>query len=920
MSTKEKGYDKEAVDVLQETIRRGYGLPRAYFDLDVKRATEKKDISMALNLKQLAGSLFEDFYVGLDTVRDSNTVSNIEQTLKEPLTPYRKILFSGSPGAGKTTELIKLCIKLMDDFNVIVFSASNRIKIDEVTTKPLLLETMRNVLNYLFVNDIGNTGSWSPLSSTLSYLIPDYFKKNKKYLESGDRKDLVEIRDKSDSSTPLTRLAKLLGSSDVLPSEKKKPYLTDLVFHLNHIFNHLKTETGNDVLIIIDSLEKVPSKCLRDFYLNGASYIRDLNCKMVLTFPVEFVFHPAYTDIESLFGEPWVLPTIKVKNLKGKEYQPGVAGLNEILNRRMDLSLFENHCYKNAIIYSGGSIPQLFHIIQKAALTETTDIIRESSMRQSIEHHEYKFSSKIQPQEDSSNIGFEDYMDILVNIYDGNKVAPTQNFVLLDLIRMGAVMKYFGDRYYDTHPLLDNFIKSHEKIEVTDIEYTENNAPDLLKETANGYLKDVEIRDFFCIKKMNLADLDDKKEIYFVGENGDGKTILLQAILLALKGDRNVGEIVNFTKQNTWNTYDLTATDHAGAVYRFSKNESVREQIGRDVFAYGVHRSKNDSDKADEYGYLTLFEEDQYLNNPVKWLQYLHHKEAAGETPPIDLQLAKDMLRSILNENVTIDVTPDAVTFKERETAVNFSQLADGYKSVIIWVCDLLERLSKNQPGAKSSKDFKGIVLLDEIEIFLHPKWKYKIVRNLRDWFPEIQFIFTTHSSTIILGASKDAVFYKLYKEDGLTQVSKPLSKISNLMLNAVITSPLFDLESAQAYSFEEEIPERLEAGVFKNELLDKVGEEDQAFLKKLYKKSKDDSGAYFVLKKEPNEKEMNRLHAVLIRAGLKEPLDTSSDYLYHKIHQAIEKRIATMNNVTEADVMSMVEEELDSFENSPGA
>ncbi|MCI0471702.1 MAG: AAA family ATPase, partial [Candidatus Aminicenantes bacterium] len=333
-------------------------------------------------------------------------------------------------------------------------------------------------------------------------------------------------------------------------------------------------------------------------------------------------------------------------------------------------------------------------------------------------------------------------------------------------------------------------------------------------------------------------------------------------------------------KQNPRDGYHLKAIDNADLVFMFSESNSTREHIAKNVFAYGVHRTRNDSDKADEYGYLTLFQEDQYLKNPVKWLQYLHHKEKAKEKPPIDLKAAINMLKSLLSQNVEISVTPDAVTFTERQTGVKFSQLADGYKSVITWACDLLERLSKNQPGAERTEDFKGIVLLDEIELFLHPRWKYKIVRDLRRWFPGIQFVFTTHSPTVILGASKDAVFYKLYKEDGVTKVSRPVSKISNLMLNAIITSPLFDLESAQAFGFAQDVPEQLESAVFKKEILDRiVDNSDRNFITGIYSKSRNgNGGTTYVLNDNLDLKKIDRLLKILIGIGFKEKLDTSSD------------------------------------------
>jgi len=49
------------------------------------------------------------------------------------------------------------------------------------------------------------------------------------------------------------------------------------------------------------------------------------------------------------------------------------------------------------------------------------------------------------------------------------------------------------------------------------------------------YLKSISIKDYFCIEDIQLDDLQAKKEIYIVGENGDGKTLFLQALTLALK-------------------------------------------------------------------------------------------------------------------------------------------------------------------------------------------------------------------------------------------------------------------------------------------------------------------------------------------------------------------------------------------------
>jgi hypothetical protein len=55
----------------------------------------------------------------------------------------------------------------------------------------------------------------------------------------------------------------------------------------------------------------------------------------------------------------------------------------------------------------------------------------------------------------------------------------------------------------------------------------------------------------------------------------------------------------------------------------------------------------------------------------------------------------------------------------------------------------------------------------------------------------------------VLLGASKDAVFYKVYKENGETKISESLNSIADLTANTILTSPLFGLESAVSKAFD---------------------------------------------------------------------------------------------------------------------
>jgi len=301
----------------------------------------------------------------------------------------------------------------------------------------------------------------------------------------------------------------------------------------------------------------------------------------------------------------------------------------------------------------------------------------------------------------------------------------------------------------------------------------------------SAYLDAIKIKNYFSIKNIEIIDLKEKKEIYFIGENGDGKTILLQAILLALKKEYS-GNIIEHIR--TMSELDLAIKDEYSNEY--SKNINIKN-----VFAYGINRNKIDSKLFDTYGYSGLFDTSDprkttYLKDPFVELG----REYKG-----DNDLIKEFIEKlnciILQENYQLFNGGD----------ISFNELSEGYKSTVIWLYDLVSRLIENQKEIKKLADFKAIVLIDEVDLYLHPKWKYDFVYNLRKVFPNIQFIMITHSLVTILGASEDAVFYKVYKENGETKISKQIDDISYYTSNILLTSPMFNLDSMKARGFKKD-------------------------------------------------------------------------------------------------------------------
>ncbi len=313
---------------------------------------------------------------------------------------------------------------------------------------------------------------------------------------------------------------------------------------------------------------------------------------------------------------------------------------------------------------------------------------------------------------------------------------------------------------------------------------------------SEDYIEKVTIKNYLCIKNIEINNFN-SKEIYLLGENGVGKTILLQSILFALKDSYKVKRLL---EDNVFSTKKDVEFD----IKCFPNGENI-------TFAYGVSRN-NISTTTDVHEYETLFKSNAGLHNIESWLMKLYNIENEEKLKPeksiphIKLSIAIEFLKELLDGNVEIIVEAVKVTFKEKGTPLNLNQLSDGYKSVLIWVTDLISRFSETQVWVTDLHNFKGTVLIDELDLFLHPKWAYTIMSKLRTWFPRVRFIISTHSPVLIWGASKDAIFYKVYKnENGETQVSEPVSGISNLMANSVITSPLFGMEKAYSNAFDKE-------------------------------------------------------------------------------------------------------------------
>lgn len=121
-----------------------------------------------------------------------------------------------------------------------------------------------------------------------------------------------------------------------------------------------------------------------------------------------------------------------------------------------------------------------------------------------------------------------------------------------------------------------------------------------------------------------------------------------------------------------------------------------------------------------------------------------------------------------------------------------FAELSDGYKSTITLAIDIMMKLSDAQSDMKV---MSGIVLIDELGNQLHPRWQMRIVRQLREVFPNINFIISTHHPLCLRGAEREEIIL-LRNLDNQVFSNTVLPDPASLRVDQILASEFFGLNS----------------------------------------------------------------------------------------------------------------------------
>ena len=348
------------------------------------------------------------------------------------------------------------------------------------------------------------------------------------------------------------------------------------------------------------------------------------------------------------------------------------------------------------------------------------------------------------------------------------------------------------------------------------------------------YINSLHMKNFKCFR-------DD--EIHFnsrfnliVGNNGVGKTSILEAVAIGISGylneiksllatdRRNITQDDVSIQRNTISELtefqpvypveldfkvDINGEEYRYSRFRQSKSDNTRfdhnSQIkecskvlnsvlvegkkeilpafvyhgtGR-VWARASKSSKIENVSNRDYGYRNCINPLSNENQYSKWIEEMRRYEIDEDVVSSELRALCATVERFLGEGSKI-----RYSIKEKQIIITlpdgrtmpFDKLSDGYKNAIGIVCDTAFRIIKLNPWLKERaiEETPGIMLIDEIDLHLHPSWQKKIVSDLKNTFPKLQIIATTHAPIVVSSCTKDEIIMLDAKvnENMETQVS----------------------------------------------------------------------------------------------------------------------------------------------------
>jgi len=204
------------------------------------------------------------------------------------------------------------------------------------------------------------------------------------------------------------------------------------------------------------------------------------------------------------------------------------------------------------------------------------------------------------------------------------------------------------------------------------------------------------------------------------------------------------------------------------------------------IYAYGVSRypSKTSLSESQCDDCASLFHPDQRLINIEEWLMQLdyaaksNNRQAEERLNRIRELLCGNLFPEILDFRFeSNDRLHNYTLFQTEDGWFRYTELGYGYQSMLSWVIDLCKRMFERYPASENPLQEEAIVLVDEIDLHLHPAWQRDIISFLSKVFPNVQFIVTTHSP-LVVQSMNEVNLYVLHREGNKVKVDR--SEVTN--------------------------------------------------------------------------------------------------------------------------------------------
>ena len=328
------------------------------------------------------------------------------------------------------------------------------------------------------------------------------------------------------------------------------------------------------------------------------------------------------------------------------------------------------------------------------------------------------------------------------------------------------------------------------------------------------YIGKLAFEDYLSLAGLNVINLIDRSGhvfqwTVFLGNNNTGKTNILKAIA-GLEPIVDEGEVepAFWTidgKYPTSTRFDFGYKSRIDCDFYYEQNKTEANLKNKKVkplakfwgyelsgliygefnsayaddtciYSYGVARrsgNKSISEKKRDFHFASLFDAEYRLTNIDEWLFQLDYASKNGQSAATErLQLLKEIIKSeILPEILDFRFTTSAelknyIEYQTKGGWFLFEQLGYGYQATMSWVIDLCKKMFERYPESSSPLKEPAIVLVDELDLHLHPKWQKSIVSYLSKTFTATQFIVTTHSPLILQTIEKVNLFALIKAED----------------------------------------------------------------------------------------------------------------------------------------------------------